>query len=106
MLNSILRVVFNADLRCSHEGLSAMLKANFKIDTAKLEPGQYIVCVNTAKTIVKIYAAGNTIAHHRSLRGQINMKTLKYIPKYFNGRSFDYDGALEQTIRKELRDGK
>lgn len=103
MKNHILRCVFNADMRCSHDGLSAMLKKNFDIDTALLERGEYVVCINTAKTIVKVYASGNTIAHHKSLKGQINLKTLTLIPKVFNGRSFSYEDALERVIRKEIR---
>lgn len=101
--NKIIRCVFNADLRCSHVGLSEMLKKNFSIETAKLEIGEFIICVNTAKTIVKIYAAGHTIAHYKSPNGSINLKTLALIPKYFNGRSFNYEGALGETIRKEIR---
>lgn len=103
MKNEITRLVLNADLRCSHDGLSEMLKKTFKLETNDLEPGEYVVCVNSAKTIVKIFAAGNVIAHYKSPRGMINLKTLRLIPKFFNGRALDYDGALGEVIRKEIR---
>ena len=103
MTNKIIRCVFNADLRCSHEGLSEMLKLDFNIDTAKLSDGEYAICVNSAKTIVKIYAGGNTIAHYKSPRGRIDMRTLALIPKHFNGRALNYEDALEELLRKEIR---
>ena len=101
-MNKIIRCVFNADLRCAHDGLSQMLKKSFKIDTGALEVGEYVVCINSAKTIVKIYAAGNTIAHYKSTRGRIDLKTLQYIPRYFNGAKFNYEGALLEAVLKEL----
>lgn len=104
MKNEIIRLCLNADLRCSHDGLSSMLKSSFKIDTAKLEAGEYVVCVNSAKTIVKIFTGGNNICHHKSRKGAIDMRTLKEIPRFFNGRSFNYDGAVGELIRKEIRE--
>lgn len=103
MTNEILRVIFHADLRCSHTGLSLIAKKNFKIDTSELGQGQYLVFINTAKTIVKVYTGGNIIAHYKSRHGQINLKTLSLIPKYFNGPKFHYDAALSEVIRKEIR---
>lgn len=104
MKNEIIQLCLNADLRCSHDGLSDMLKKNFKIDTMKLDAGEYVVCVNSAKTIVKIFTGGNVIAHYKSPHGMIDLRTLKSIPKFFNGRSFNYEGALGDTIRKEIRE--
>lgn len=102
MKNSILRIVFNADLRCSHEGL-ALIAKDLKINVDKLDIGEYIVILNAKKTLIKIYAAGNVIAFYKSPHGQINVKTLKLIPKYFNGRALQYDDALSEIIRKEIK---
>jgi hypothetical protein len=101
--NKILRCVFGADMRAAHAGLSSMLEKNFDIKTENLEAGEYVVCINKAKTIVKIYAGGNVIAHYKSRKGTIDTRTLQYIPKYFNGRGFDYAGAIGELVRKELR---
>lgn len=103
MRNQIIRCVFNADMRCGHDGLTKVAK-KLSVNTSSLDIGQYIIFVNTAKTIVKIYAAGNVIAHYKSPKGQINLKTLAFIPKYFNGHSLNYYGALAEVIRKEIRE--
>lgn len=103
MTNRILRVVFNTDLRNSHDGLEALAK-DLKVKVSELSPGQFIVFMNTRKTAVKIYAAGNTIAHFRMPGGKkLNLKTIVMIPKYFSGGEFKYDQALKEVIEKEIK---
>lgn len=103
MANRILRVVFNADLRNSHDGLEAIAK-DFKLKVSELEIGEFVVFMNTRKTAIKIYAAGNTIAHFKMPGGKkLNLKTIAMIPRYFNGSEFRYDQALREVIEKEIR---
>lgn len=100
MSNKIVRVVFDADLRCSHDGLSQMLEKNFQIKTDNLKLGEFVVCLNSAETIVKIYTHGNTIAHYKSKKGRIELKAIMHLPKFFNGSSFAYNKALAETLKK------
>lgn len=103
MDNKIIRVVFNTDLRNSHDGLTIIAK-ELKVNTNDLKPGQFVVFVNTAKTAIKIYAAGNTVVHFRPPGGKkLNLKTIAMIPSYFNGGEFKYDKALKDVIEREIR---
>jgi hypothetical protein len=100
-INRVLRVVFNTDLRNSHDGLSILAK-DFKIDTAQLRPGEYIVFVNRSKTALKLYAAGQVVAHFRMpTHRKMDMRVISLIPRFFNGRELKYDDALRELITKQ-----
>lgn len=101
--NTLLRVVFNADLRCSHDGLALQAKA-LRLDVAKLEVGEFVVFINAKKTMLKMFAAGNTVAHFKTPGNrQLNLKVLAIIPRFFNGQTLKYDEALSEVIRKEIK---
>lgn len=101
--NRILQIVFNADLRCSHDGLTIQAK-KAGVTVSDLEIGEFIVFINAKKTMLKIYAAGNTIAHFKNQGYQrINLGILKMIPRFFNGKELKYDEALAEVIRQEIR---
>lgn len=100
--NKVLRIVFNADLRSSHDGLTKVAKT-FKLNPAELEVGEFLVFVNRKKSAVKIFAANYTVAHFRMPDGRMmNPKVLALIPKFFNGRELKYDEALKEVINKEF----
>lgn len=94
----ILRVVFNTDLRNNHDGLTTIAK-RLKIDTSKLKPGEFVVFINTAKTALKLFAAGQVVAHFRmpSYR-KMDMRIIGLIPRFFNGRELKYDDALKDLL--------
>lgn len=99
--NRVLRVVFNTDLRNSHDGL-ALLDKQFKIDTAKLSPGEYVVFINAKKTALKLYAAGQVVAHFRMpTHRKMDMRIIGMIPRFFNGSELKYDDALKELITAE-----
>lgn len=97
-VNKIVRCVFNADLRCSHDGLTLIAK-ELKLDVDDLKPGEVIVFVNAKRTHIKLYGSMNVLVHYKNKDGRkIEMKTLALIPKFFNGREFQYDKALRQVL--------
>lgn len=100
--NRVVRVIFEADMRCSHDGLRKIAKKlNVIIDTLSL--GEYVVFINTKKNMCKIFAAGNTIAFFKMPGGKMmNMKIIGMIPRFFNGKELKYDEALRELIRKEF----
>lgn len=101
--NRIVRVVFNADLRSGHDGLTNMAK-NFKINTSTLGVGEFVVFINRKKCALKMFASGNTVAHFKMPgQQQMNLKVIGLIPRFFNGRELQYDDALAEVIRKEIR---
>lgn len=100
--NKILRVIFDSDMRCSHDGLRKIaLKLKVKVDD--LTKGEFIVFINTKQTMLKIFAAGNTIAFFKTPDGKrMNMNVIPLIPTYFNGEEFKYDKAVEALVKKEF----
>lgn len=102
-----LRIFLNTDMRCAHEGLSK-LAADNKIKVETLEPGEYLIFINTAKNRIKLYACNNIVAYYRSKNGQIDLKTIAKIPQAFKGSGkIDYDASLREVIEEHLtRKGK
>lgn len=98
-MSQILRVFLNADLRAGHDGLTTLAKDQ-KLDVKAIEPGSYIIFLNRRRTILKLYCSGNVIAHLKLPQGQhIDLKTIQYIPRCFNGKAIKYDEALEKALK-------
>lgn len=98
----ILQVFLDSDLRCGHEGLEAVAKKH-KIAVKDLDPGQYVVFVNSARDRIKIFAASHVIAYLKAPVGKIDMRTISLIPQAFEGKGrFNYDEALKELIKKKL----
>lgn len=99
----ILQCFFDADLRNGHDGLAAIAKKK-KIDVTKLEPGRYIVFVNSSKDKIKMYAASNVVAYYKCRAGEkLNLLAIREIPKSFTASGqIDYDSALKIAIEKAL----
>lgn len=98
----ILRCFVNADLRNGHMGLSQMAKQD-RIQVEKLEPGQYLVFINTAKNKMKVYTANNIVAYLRLSRGRIDLSTISKIPQSFQGGDIHYDEALKTRLLETLQ---
>lgn len=101
--NRLIRIVFNTDLRCGHDGLAAIAKG-LRVNVNTLEIGEFVVFVNRKKCALKLYAAGNTVAHFK-MPGtrQMNMSVIGLIPRFFNGKELKYDDALAEVIKKQIR---
>lgn len=89
----------DTDMRNSHAGLTAIAKAARK-DPAKLQKGDFLLFTNTRLTCGKLFASAEIIVHIRPISGKIDPATIKHFPKYFNGSSLDYKGALKARINK------
>jgi hypothetical protein len=101
--NRLIRVVFNTDLRCGHAGLAALAKG-LRLNVDNLKIGQFIVFINRKKCALKLYAAGNTVAHFRMPGSrQMDMSVIALIPRFFNGKELKYDDALAEVIKKQIR---
>jgi hypothetical protein len=100
---SIVQVFQSVDMRYQHEGLEILAK-QANIDVNKLEPGQYVVFINQAKTIVRLYAAHGVVAGIRLRDGQkVDMRTIHLIPEAFNGTNrLDYDKVLKKAVEEAL----
>jgi hypothetical protein len=97
----VVRFFPGADLRCMHDGLRSIAVEN-GVDPYELRPGEFLVFCNTARTMLKIYAPGNTIACTKSPDGRrLDLNVIKYIPRFFNGSEFNYDGALKEVLKQK-----
>lgn len=93
----------NVDFRLGHDGLAKLSKQN-AVDVAKLNNGQYIVFVNSAKDRVKVFAANNVIAYLKLPHGRkVDSRVIQEIPSAFQGNgTLDYDKALKAAVEKAL----
>lgn len=102
MANEIIRYLPRTDLRSGHDGLAKIaLKAG--INPKTLEPGQFIVFLNRAKTAMKIYAANNLVVHYKSPTNWIDIRTFQFIPQAFSGGKFNYSVALRRVIEIDFK---
>lgn len=102
--NRLMRVFFNADLRCSHKGLfEAAQESGF--DVRRLKVGEFVCFVNKKKTGVKMFASGDRMLGYFKMPShrQINVKVLRILPRFFNGGELRYQAALDDIIRSEIR---
>lgn len=95
----IVQVFLNVDMRNMHNGLGKIAKES-GIDVNQLDPGQYVVFINSQKNKVKIFASNDVVAYHRTKSGKIQMETIREIPRSFRGGAFDYDSALRVVLEK------
>lgn len=100
-MTGILRVFINADLRAGHDGLSKLAKDN-GLNTQQIEPGSFLVFINTAKDKLKVYASNQVIAYLRLPKGKINMNTIRELPRVFNGSRINYSEALKIAVEKQM----
>lgn len=108
-MSKLIHCYLNSDLRCGHRGLSKVAqKDGFKVN--ELEPGNYLVFINTKKDKVKVYAAHQVVAYLMLEKGRsIDLRVIQMIPKAFEGKGrFDYDESLTELLEKKTnsKDGR
>lgn len=97
----ITQVFMDVDMRNGHEGLSLLAK-KFDIDPRKLPQNHMLVFINRKQTHLKVFVAGNIIAHTK--RDRISLDAIREIPRAFaySGR-IDYDEALKNSLEEKLK---
>ena len=92
----------DTDLRNNHAGLAEIAKKKLKLEVDDLQPGEFILFVNTSWTALKVYAANNTILHHKQKDGhRLNPKAALLVPHFISGQSLNYNKALDVVIKKQ-----
>lgn len=102
-MSTIRRVFLDVDMRNSHDGLNAVAIKNH-IHPDSLEPGDFLVFLNTEKNKIKILTANGVMAYYRSPHGKLELGVIRLIPQAFkaSGR-IDYDASLKQVIEANFR---
>lgn len=102
MSNQIISYFPETHLGNGHDGLRK-IALKHKKDPMNLKDGQFLLFINKAMTALKMYAAGNVLVHYKTTDGhRIQPQTISLLPKYFNGKSLNYKGALEQSVKADF----
>lgn len=96
----IIQCFVDADLRGSHKNLQKTALA-YKLDLAELQENEAVIFINKKRTLMKCAVKGNTFSFTR--RDHIDLEVVEYLPRYFGGDGFDYDGALEESLNTRLK---
>lgn len=99
MQNKIIHVFTNADLRCGHDGLRRLAKSK-----ANLKKGEHAVFINSARDKMKILSHGDLLSYKRSVRGKLDLETVRHIPDAFGVQGgFSYRKALEKVLKEKVK---
>lgn len=102
IVHKLLRVFLDVDMRCSHDGLTA-LAIKHKVLPESLEAGEYLLFINSDRTRIKLYGANDVVAYLRVKTGRIDMRTVALIPQAFASKGkIDYDAALRKVLEKYI----
>ncbi len=98
----IVHYFLGADLRKSHDGLTALAKTK-NIDFQTMQPGSAVIFVNTGNDKLKAYSANGVISYIRfqDRRRAIDMNALDEIARAFTpSGTLNYDKALRAALQK------
>ncbi len=99
----IIRYISDTHMALQHQGLTKIAK-KFNLEPTALQPGEYIVFMNSAQNAFKLMAPNNVIAYYRHPKNhKIDPRVISLIPKVFSGREIDMDQALKTVIERDFR---
>lgn len=98
----IVRVFMDVHMGYGHRGLSKVAReSDVEIDT--LDRGEMIVFLNRKQDAMKVYTAGNTVAHIKMPQGgRIDLRVIKLLPTFFSGGEVRYQSALKRHLKQKL----
>lgn len=84
------------DMRLSHTGLKELLKAKKIV----MKEGDFIVFINTARTMVKAFASSlDAILFVKNGNQKLDLGVIKYLPRYCNGPTLNLAAAVENNLK-------
>lgn len=101
-MNRILRIFWDINMNCQHDGLTKIAKKE-KVILSDLGIGEFVCFLNRKKDRLKIFTADNILVYARAPKGQIDLGTIKRIPYYFRSGKFQYDEALQAELEVRLK---
>lgn len=107
-MSDIKRVFLNVNMVNRIDGLQKVAK-DAGINLSKMVPGDYLFFVNSKRDKIAALVgeqkntAQDMMAYTRLKKGQtLDLRAITNIPRFFNGKSLNYDKALEAAITKSL----
>lgn len=67
----------------------------------ELQPGEFIMFMNSAGDKLKVLCANNILIYLRS-KGRIEPLAIRYLPNCFNGNTFDLNRATMKALKTKL----
>ena len=108
----IKRIFLNVSMVNRIDGLRVIAKKH-GIDLKEMEAGDYLFFVNSGRDKIAALVGpqgadgkDGLMAYSRLDGRRVDMRAIKYLPKCFNGKSINYDLALEAVIDNELKQKK
>lgn len=99
-MNLLAHFFLDCDMRCSHEGLLAMIKKK-KIT---IKEGEFIVFMNRRRSMIKMFCGHKgALMHWRDGNKQVDPGIIRYLPKYCGGNELDVTGAVKEHLEKMLK---
>ncbi len=99
-MSRVVRYFADADMRAGYDGLTRIAKKE-DVDIPNLGQGEFVVFVNRQRNKMKLCTQNDIVAYMRMGRGQkIDPRVIQYLPRYFDGKSFDYDAAMRRVLQK------
>lgn len=96
-------IVRGADTRCRHDGLALQIKQAVRLDVDKLENGEFVLCLNTKRTILTLYGPNRIIVQQKRSTPITSETALKNLPGIFlNTKKLDYNKALQKELYEEF----
>lgn len=93
----VVQIIVNSDMRTWLKGLTKTMHSE-GIDPATLEPGQYVIFINNAKTKMKFFCANGVIAYLNNDTKPITRAHLSAVPAAFKGADLSFGEALEAEL--------
>lgn len=108
-MSCIKRVFLNVSMANRIDGLRDIAKKG-GVKTSEMQTGDYVFFVNSGRDKIAALVGngskendGGVMAYCKLRREQrLDMAAIRNIPKYFDGRSLNYDKALSESIDSAL----
>lgn len=98
MKPTIIHCFYDADMRCSHQGLSLLAKKE-GVHIERLKQGRFVCFINAKGDRVKLLTTENVLVYLKS-KERITEEQIRSIPKLFYGSTFNFKKALDLGLRE------
>lgn len=95
-MSRLAHIFQDIDMRMAHAGLKDMLRSK----RIKVKEGDFVVFLNSSRTIIKCFCNGTEALMHVKNNGKrLDLGVIKYLPKYCNGPELDLNGAVAENLK-------
>lgn len=99
-MSKIAHLFLNVDMRMGHDGLKDLCRQK----RVKITEEDFIVFVNSARTMIKCFCKGKEAIMHIKKEGKVlDLGIIKYLPRYCNGADLDIDSAIADNLRDVMK---